>query len=174
MSFVKEKFGSSSKASGVTGYLSGTSSAPNAVLAVGAVGSSSNNAYLGVGSSIVGKLLFTGSATLGGRIEGEIKAEGRLEIGETAEVLAHIDGSEVVIRGTVQGDIIASRKLLLLKPARVLGNVSCGSLHIEDGAIFEGSCKMLKTATATSSEVAHQADAASQVKVSSEAKASTK
>jgi cytoskeletal protein CcmA (bactofilin family) len=117
-----------------------------------AIGAGGGNAYLGVGSSVVGRVVFSGPAILGGKIEGEVEAEGRLEIGETAELNAQVAGTEVIVRGNVHGDIIATRKLLILKPGRVYGNVSCGSLHIEDGAVFEGSCKMLREASTKSED----------------------
>ena len=44
----------------------------------------------------------------------------------------------------VNGDIIASEKLELTRTARVIGNVQAPRLVIEDGAIFEGACSMIK------------------------------
>ncbi len=101
-------------------------------------------AFLGTGSRVAGKIAFDGPAILGGHVEGEIKAETHLEIGESAVINAKIEGSEVIVKGTVQGDVVATSKLELFRPGKIIGNVSCGSLHIEDGAVFEGSCKMLK------------------------------
>ena len=45
---------------------------------------------------------------------------------------------------TVNGDIIASERLELGRTARVVGNIQTPRLLIEDGAIFEGGCSMLR------------------------------
>lgn len=105
--------------------------------------SSQTSAFLGSGSKVVGKLVFAGPAVLSGHIEGEIKADSRLEIGETAVVNAKVEGADIVVRGTIEGDVVATAKLELHRSGKIVGNVTCGTLHIEDGATFEGSCKML-------------------------------
>ncbi|MCB0330892.1 MAG: polymer-forming cytoskeletal protein [Bdellovibrionales bacterium] len=106
-------------------------------------GRSGQAAFLGSGSKVVGKLTFTGPAVLGGQVEGEIKAEGRLEVGESAVVHAKIEGADIIVKGTIEGDVVATSKLELFRSGKIVGNVSCASLHIEDGAVFEGSCKMI-------------------------------
>lgn len=104
--------------------------------------SARKDAYLGKGTKVVGSVSFAGSAEVDGYIEGELQAQGRLIIGEAAVINAKIHGTEIVIRGTVNGDIVASSRLYLQKPAKVIGNVKCASLGIEEGVAFEGKCTM--------------------------------
>lgn len=99
-------------------------------------------AFLGQGSKITGNISFSGPAELNGQVEGELKSTDRLVIGESAIVNAKVEGVEVVVKGTVNGDISASQKLSLKKPARVTGNISSSNLSIEEGVIFEGRCSM--------------------------------
>jgi cytoskeletal protein CcmA (bactofilin family) len=49
-----------------------------------------------------------------------------------------------VIHGTINGDIIATQRLELGRAAKVNGNIQTPSLIIEQGAVFEGSCKMVQ------------------------------
>ena len=49
-----------------------------------------------------------------------------------------------MINGTVNGDVFASEKLHLGRTARVMGNIQSPRLIVEEGAILEGSCNMLK------------------------------
>jgi cytoskeletal protein CcmA (bactofilin family) len=100
------------------------------------------DAVLGKGSRIIGALSFSGSVDIDAEVEGEIVAKERLTIGECAQLKAKISGVDVIVRGTVQGDITATRSLLLRKPAKVIGNISSPQLSIEDGVIFEGKCSM--------------------------------
>lgn len=99
-------------------------------------------AFLGKGSKVVGTLSFTGPVEVDGHVEGEINSQDKLIIGESAVVNARINGAEVTVRGTVNGDITASKRLLLQKPARVAGNIKCSVLGIEEGVAFEGKCSM--------------------------------
>ena len=58
-----------------------------------------------------------------------------------------------MVNGTVNGDIYASEKLQLGRTARVMGNIHSPRLVVEEGAILEGSCNMLK-ARETEEEIA--------------------
>jgi cytoskeletal protein CcmA (bactofilin family) len=49
-----------------------------------------------------------------------------------------------MINGTVNGDIITSERLELGRTARVMGSIQTPRLTIEDGAILEGGCNMIK------------------------------
>lgn len=100
------------------------------------------DAFLGKGSKVVGTLTFTGPAEIDGQIEGEINAGERLTIGEAAVVNAKVNGVEVIIRGTVNGDVVASKRLIIKKPAKITGNLATPNLTIEEGVVFEGKCQM--------------------------------
>ena len=54
-----------------------------------------------------------------------------------------------MIHGTVNGDIIATQRLELGRAARLNGNIQTASLVIEPGALFEGTCKMIKMMSAS-------------------------
>lgn len=104
--------------------------------------------FLGKGSKITGTLSFSGAADIEGVVEGEILSQDRLTIGETAVVNARINGAEIVVKGQVTGDIVASRRLSLRKPARVIGNISCAVLSVEEGVVLEGKCTMTSAKSA--------------------------
>lgn len=100
------------------------------------------DAYLGKGSSVTGKLAFSGAVAIDGRIEGEITAQEALVIGESAVVNAHISGNSVVITGRVTGDITARKRVEIRAPGRLFGNITTPRLVIEEGVVFEGHCSM--------------------------------
>jgi cytoskeletal protein CcmA (bactofilin family) len=52
--------------------------------------------------------------------------------------------AQATINGMVNGDIIATEKLHLGRTAKVVGNVQTPKIIIEEGAILEGSCSMLR------------------------------
>ena len=114
-------------------------------------GSGNSDALLGKGTKINGTLSFAGPVEIDAEIEGEIIAKDRLTIGEAANIRAKITGVDVIIRGQVTGDVIASKTLSLRRPAKVLGNISAPTLSIEEGVVFDGKCSMNHTNATQSS-----------------------
>jgi cytoskeletal protein CcmA (bactofilin family) len=53
------------------------------------------------------------------------------------------------IQGIVNGDIIASQRIELGRAGKLNGNIQTPSLVIEQGGVFEGSCKMIQQKAAT-------------------------
>ena len=103
---------------------------------------SGNNAFLGKGSRVVGKLTFEGPVRIEGHVEGEITAQDALTIGESAVVNAQIVGSTVVVQGRVTGDVTARKRLEIRAPGKLYGNITAPSLIIQEGVVFEGQCNM--------------------------------
>jgi cytoskeletal protein CcmA (bactofilin family) len=71
-----------------------------------------------------------------------------LIVGANGKVEANIEVAVAIIHGTINGDIIATQRLELGRAAKVNGNIQTPSLIIEQGAVFEGSCKMLQMSAA--------------------------
>lgn len=97
---------------------------------------------LGKGSAFDGKLTFEGAVRIDGDFSGEIRTDGVLIIGETAEVKADVSAATIVIEGTVRGDLVATESIQIHAPARVFGNLATPSLEIQKGSLFEGNCQM--------------------------------
>lgn len=101
--------------------------------------------FVGCGTVLTGETNFQSMLRIDGHLTGTVSStDGTLIVGSTGQVDANIRVSAAVINGTVNGDIIATERLELGRSARVAGNVQAPRLVIEDGAILEGSCTMLK------------------------------
>ncbi len=101
--------------------------------------------FVGSGTVITGEASFKSMLRVDGRFSGRISsAGGALIVGAGGQVDANIEVSVATIHGVVNGDIIASDRIELGRAAKLNGNIQTPSLMIEQGAIFEGSCKMLK------------------------------
>ena len=114
-------------------------------------GAARSVAFLGQGSKVVGTLNFSGAVELDGYIEGDINAE-KLTIGEAAVINARVTGAEIYVKGSVTGDIVATKRLVLQKPAKVTGNITSTNLSIEEGVVFEGQCAMASAAGASAQQ----------------------
>jgi cytoskeletal protein CcmA (bactofilin family) len=93
---------------------------------------------LGRGAAFEGKLTFEGTVRIDGRFKGEVFSDDVLVIGEGAQVEAQIDVGEVIIQGTVVGNVTAKRSIEIHAPGRVKGDLHTPSLQIDKGVIFEG------------------------------------
>ena len=101
--------------------------------------------YVGNGTVLTGETNFQAMLRVDGHLTGRVASEdGTLVVGSTGRVDANIVVAAAIIGGTVNGDIVATEKLELGRSARVVGNIQTPRLLIEDGAIFEGGCSMLK------------------------------
>jgi cytoskeletal protein CcmA (bactofilin family) len=98
---------------------------------------------LGPNDSLEGKLTYDGHMTVdGGRAEGEFRVGGNIEIGNNTVVKALLEGSNVTIKGEVEGRLTARDKLTLGKSAKLNGDVQTRRLQIEDGASLNGYVRM--------------------------------
>jgi len=108
-------------------------------------------AFIDQGSEFEGKLSFRDTVRIDGRFTGEITSENTLIVGESGEIQATIRSNTIAISGTVTGDVLAGRKVVLHKTAVVEGNVETPSLVIEDGAVLNGQLKMKSSEKSKSS-----------------------
>lgn len=105
--------------------------------------------FVGGGTVVTGEANFKAMMRVDGHLSGRVSSSsGTLIVGANGKVDANIEVAVAVIHGTINGDIIATQRLELGRAAKVNGNIQTPSLIIEQGAVFEGSCKMLQMATA--------------------------
>ena len=107
-----------------------------------AAGASTLSAFIDQGSEFEGKLTFKDTVRIDGCFRGEIASENTLVVGETGEIMATVRSRNVMIAGSVTGDVYAAERLVLHKTARVEGDVKVGSLQIEEGAQINGRVTM--------------------------------
>src|SRR5689334_670485 len=93
---------------------------------------------LGRGSAFEGKLTFEGTVRVDGKFKGEVFSDDVLVVGEGAYVEAEIDVGEIIVQGTVVGNIKAKRSIEIHAPGRVKGDIHTPSLQIDKGVVFEG------------------------------------
>jgi cytoskeletal protein CcmA (bactofilin family) len=98
------------------------------------------NTTIGENSAFEGRFMVQGNLRVDGTFEGQTLVVDQLQIGEKAKVKTNITASSVVVEGLVIGNVTASRRILLLSTARVLGDLKTPELIIQDGVILEGRC----------------------------------
>lgn len=96
------------------------------------------NAFLGVGTTYRGRLDFTGSVRIDGTFEGEVESEGTLVVGREAVISGQVRVGQLVLGGTLSGDVTAAQRVVLHKTARFTGVLHTPGLLVEEGAVLEG------------------------------------
>ncbi len=97
---------------------------------------------LGTGTRVVGHLSFEGGLHVDGSVEGNIVAppgvNAAVSISSTGTVEGNVEAPEVVLNGTVNGDVFASERVELGPTARVVGNVVYNLIEMAIGAEVNG------------------------------------
>jgi cytoskeletal protein CcmA (bactofilin family) len=106
---------------------------------------SNSNATIGKGVRIVGQIFTKEDLNIDGDVEGSIEsAENKIIVGTNGRVQAGIKAREVVILGSVQGNVEATDKVDIKKDAKLVGDIISARISIEDGALFKGSIDIRK------------------------------
>ena len=100
------------------------------------------SAIIEEGCSLDGNLSFDGMARIAGNVKGSVFSNDTIIISEGAVVNASIYADIILISGTVKGDIKATSRVEIIKPARFEGTITTPSLIVEEGVIFHGTTKM--------------------------------
>lgn len=122
------------------------------------------NGFLDRGSHVEGELRFQTTFRVDGKFTGKVTSEGDLIVGDGGEVEGDLNVGQVFVSGTIKGTIRAAKKIQITPTGKVFAEIDTPSLAIEDGALFEGRCTMMresaKGATAGPKLVAPKAAAA--------------
>jgi cytoskeletal protein CcmA (bactofilin family) len=104
-----------------------------------------NTAVLGKSVIVKGQIYSREDLTIDGEVEGTVELqEHRLTVGPNGKVLASIKAREVVILGTVHGNVEASEKIDIRKEAKLVGDIKTARIVIEDGAYFKGNIDIIR------------------------------
>jgi cytoskeletal protein CcmA (bactofilin family) len=100
------------------------------------MGGGSPFSILGPDTAIRGDISASADIHIDGRVEGDVSCSVLIQ-GESSEIVGAVTAESVRLAGTVRGTISA-RELVILKSARIEGDVHYDALTIEQGAQVEG------------------------------------
>lgn len=91
---------------------------------------------VGGDTCIVGNVNATADLHIDGKVEGDVTCSALVQ-GESSHINGGIKAGTVRIAGKVEGTI-AAREVIILKSARIIGDVTYDALTIEQGAQMDG------------------------------------
>ncbi|HWB85632.1 MAG TPA: polymer-forming cytoskeletal protein [Bryobacteraceae bacterium] len=123
-----------------------------------------NSATIGKAVKIVGQIYSKEDLYVDGDLEGTVEAlEHKLTIGPNGTVHAGVKAREVVVLGSIQGNVDAADKIEIRKDAKLVGDIHTARIIIEDGAYFKGSIDIVKPEPAKTAPRAQQVTPAAPV-----------
>lgn len=101
-----------------------------------------SNNIIGKGTTLEGNVVTSGNIRMEGKIIGTITSKAKVVLGNTAFLKGNIVAQNAEIGGEVQGVIEVSGLLILKHTAVIQGDITTSKLVFEEGAKFNGTCKM--------------------------------
>ena len=109
---------------------------------------SGSTARLGASLHIKGEISGNEDLHIDGSVEGLVQLDDRkLTVGATAKLTADVVAREVVVYGSVKGNLRARDRIEIKKDGSVIGDLTTARIMIEDGAYFKGSIEIDRTAS---------------------------
>jgi cytoskeletal protein CcmA (bactofilin family) len=104
-------------------------------------------AWLGSSLRVKGEISGNEDLYIDGTVEGLVHLDERkLTVGATAKVTADVIAGEVIVYGSVKGNVHGKGKIEIKKDGSVNGDLTTAQIIIEDGACFKGSIEIEKSA----------------------------
>ena len=103
---------------------------------------------LGPRDSLVGTLSVAGDVRIEGTLEGEVSATGEVSVHPSGTARAQISARDIVVGGTVEGNVVASELVALGETASFAGELRAGRLRVDEGATVNATITMTPTGDA--------------------------
>lgn len=120
-------------------------------------------AAIGKSVQIRGELQGSEDLLVDGMVDGTIALqESRLTVGPNAKVKANVSARDIVVMGSIQGNLHASGRIELRSGCQVVGDLKAARLSIEENSSFSGKVDLLVAEKAVSNAAAAAAPAAAE------------
>jgi len=94
--------------------------------------------FIAPGTKITGKFSGKGAYIFCGEIEGECDIDGPVTIAEGCHWNGSIRATDLVLAGTVEGNVTATQRVEIAGSARISGSLRGRSIIVAEGAVIEG------------------------------------
>lgn len=109
---------------------------------------STGGTIIGESIRVKGRVVSREELHLNGELHGELEMDGRLTVGVKGKVDANVKAREVIVAGSMKGNVEAVERLVLRQGAHLEGDVKTAGIVIEDGAYFKGGIDITGAAAA--------------------------
>ena len=109
---------------------------------------------IGQHASFKGELSFEGAVRIDGNFEGNIRSSngGTLIVSEVANITGEVDVPNLVLHGTISGNVRASESLKMTATGKLRGDVEYHIMSLSEGASINGRCNRIDVKKAATNE----------------------
>lgn len=97
---------------------------------------------IAAGVKVEGEFTSQGNVLIEGVVEGSLKTERNLRVGDKAKITADVNAANAVIAGEVHGNMVVTERLELEPSARISGDIKTKILTVAGGATINGKITM--------------------------------
>ena len=98
--------------------------------------------YVAAATKVTGVITGQGAYVFCGVVEGDCDINGPLTLAEGGRWKGTMKAVDIVVAGTVEGDVVAKQRVEIAGTARITGSLSGHSIAVAEGAIIEGEIKV--------------------------------
>ena len=103
------------------------------------------SAVIGKSVKVKGEIFSREDLTIDGEVEGIVELqEHRLTVGPNGRVMASVKAREIIVLGTIHGNVETTDKIDIRKEAKLVGDIKTARIVIEDGAYFKGNIDIVR------------------------------
>ena len=118
------------------------------------------NTIIGPGTSVSGDIESGGFTRMDGNVLGDVKAKGRVVIGERARMKSNVSGTFVTVGGVVFGNVLASERLVVLSTGLVMGDIITRRIQADEGCLIHGRVRVCRSEEAWNRAISEFRDVA--------------
>ena len=101
-------------------------------------------AVIGPAMNIKGEIHAREQLMVDGEVEGSMQSESQLTVGPNGKIRANIKAREVIIFGSVRGNVEVAEKIAIREQGSLVGDIKAAGISIDDGAYFKGSIDIVR------------------------------
>ena len=94
------------------------------------------------GTKIIGDIISESNLRIDGEVKGNVSTSSKVVVGESGSINGNLTCLDADIEGKIEGKLKIDGLLILREQARIIGDIATAKLHMEEGALFEGECRM--------------------------------
>lgn len=104
----------------------------------------SRGGTIGSSMTVKGEVYSREELNVDGEIHGAIELQHRLTVGPNGKIRANVKAREVVVQGSIQGNVDSAEKIIIRDKGSLVGDIRTAGIVIEDGAYFKGSIDIIR------------------------------
>lgn len=113
---------------------------------------SRSTAAIGSSMHVKGEISTREELLVDGEVEGSLESHSLLTVGPNGKVQAQIKAREMVIYGSVRGNVEVTEKIAIREQGSLVGDIKAAGISIDDGAYFKGSIDIVRPEPKVSSK----------------------